>query len=108
MKKRIMILPAISTAALIIYKLCISAKTLPPEKYSSEWIEGLSDLDWEREREIVRQKYCNAEDGAAASYLQRLLWLFDKIRYEKNNSDKEYRGPAYHREHGYNLYKPEE
>ncbi len=76
-------------------------------KYSLEWIKKLTDKEWEMEREIVRQKFCNPKyDNAARIEFQNLLRLFDKVKSDREWAGLKPQGPAYHREHGYNLYKP--
>ena len=78
-------------------------------KYSYEWIKQLSDHDWEIEREIVRKKYCSPEyDTPTKVDFKRILDLFDKVRSNKIWDGKPMRGPAYHREHGFNLYKKDD
>jgi hypothetical protein len=78
-------------------------------KYSYKWIEQLSDHDWAIEREIVRKKYCSPEfDIPTRVDFKRILDLFDKVRSNKLWDGKPMRGPAYHREHGFNLYKSDD
>lgn len=81
-------------------------KNKAPIKYSSEWIKNLSDSDWENEREIIRQKFCNPKfDENVRIGFKKLLDLFDKIKSDRDWAGKVPQGPGYHREHGYNLYK---
>lgn len=78
-----------------------------PVKYSFEWIKNLTDKEWEIEREIIRQKFCNPKyDDSTRIGFQNLLNLFDKVKSEKDWAGKKPQGPAYRREHGLNLYKP--
>ncbi|WP_373126722.1 hypothetical protein [Dielma fastidiosa] len=78
-----------------------------PTKYSLEWIKKLPDKDWEIEREIVRQKFCNPKyDESTRIDFQNLLRLFDKVKSDGDWAGIKPQGPAYHREHGFNLYKP--
>lgn len=78
-----------------------------PVKYSLEWIKNLTDKEWETEREIIRQKFCNPKyDDSTRISFKNLLDLFDKVKSDKDWGGKKPQGPAYHREHGYNLYKP--
>lgn len=78
-----------------------------PLKYSFEWIKKLTDKDWETEREIIRKEFCNPKyDDSMRDGFQNLLRLFDKVKSDKDWAGIKPRGPAYHREHGYNLYKP--
>lgn len=75
-----------------------------PAKYSFEWIKNLTDVEWETEREIVRQNYCNPKfDMSTRSNFHNLLRLFDKVKSDRDWSGQEPRGPAYHREHGWYL-----
>jgi len=76
-------------------------------KYSIEWIKKLTDDDLETEREFIRQKFCNPNyDNSARIEFQNLLRLFDKVKSDKDWAGKMPQRPAYHREHGFNLYKP--
>lgn len=78
-----------------------------PAKYSFEWIKRLSDSDWKNEREVIRQKFCNPKyDDATRIRFQNLLRLFDKVKSDRDWAGLKTQGPVYHREHGYNLYKP--
>lgn len=78
-----------------------------PSKYSREWIKKLTDRDWEIEREIIRQKFCDSKyDESTRSGFQDLLRLFDKVKSDRDWAGIKPQGPAYHREHGFNLYKP--
>lgn len=78
-----------------------------PSKYSPEWINKLTDKDWEIEREIIRQKFCNPKyDESTRIGFWNLLGLFDKVKSDRNWAGIKPQGPAYHREHGFNLYKP--
>lgn len=78
-----------------------------PVKYSLEWIKKLTDKGWEIEREIIRQKFCNPKyDESTRIGFQNLLDLFDKVKSDRDWAGKKPQGPAYHREHGFNLYKP--
>lgn len=77
-----------------------------PSKYSLEWIKKLTDKDWEIEREIIRQKFCNSKyDESTRIGFQNLLRLFDKVKSDRDWAGIKPQGPAYHREHGFNLYK---
>ncbi len=78
-----------------------------PSKYSIEWIKQLTDKEWETEREIIRKKFCDPkyDDGTRIGF-QNLLKLFDKVKSDRDWAGLKPQGPAYHREHGYNLYKP--
>lgn len=81
----------------------------PPERDSEEWIENLSDDEWEKERERVRLDYCNPDlDGPTRDRAHRLLFPYDKIMSDRKWAGKEYEGPGYHREHGYGLYKDDD
>lgn len=78
-----------------------------PSKYSLEWIKRLSDVEWKKEREIIWQNYCNLQyDEDTRSEFRNLLRLFDKVKNDRDWDGMKPKGPAYHREHGYNLYKP--
>ena len=77
-----------------------------PSKYSSEWINGLSDAQWTKERNIVQNQYRNHKlNSDSREDCRRLLGLFDKVKSTRDWAGKTPQGPAYHREHGYGLYK---
>lgn len=77
-----------------------------PEKYSREWIESLTDSQWEVEREIVRKNSINGRlPLSEVIRWENIRNLFDKIKSERDWGDETPRGPRYHREHGFNLYK---
>lgn len=78
-----------------------------PSKNSFEWIKKLTDKEWETEREIIRQKFCNSKyDDTTRIEFENLLRLFDKVKSDRDWVGLKPQGPAYQREHGYNLYKP--
>lgn len=77
-----------------------------PSKYSLAWINNLSNNQWEEEREIVRQQYCDPNLSIAIrENFKRILDLFDKVKSDRDWAGRIPRGPAYHREHGRGLYK---
>lgn len=99
---------ALGLGSVAIASLSIFLAKRYPSKYSPEWIKQLSDRDWEVEREIIRKKFCNPQyRNSERNYFQIILNLFDKVKSEKDWAGVKPQGPAYHREHGFNLYKPE-
>lgn len=97
----------LGSLAVVVYGTykCLSNKE--SSKYSLEWIKRLKDKEWETEREIIRQKFCNPKyDDDTRIAFQNLLCLFDKVKSDRDWAGLKPQGPAYHREHGYNLYKP--
>jgi len=77
---------------------------MPPEKYSLEWIKGLTDSEWEKEREIVRQNSINSKLSLSEiTRWENLRHLFDKVKSERDWAGKTPQGPAVHREHGWYL-----
>lgn len=97
----------VSTSLIVVSReLPYMLISMPPEKYSREWIGSLSNGMWEKEREIVRQSMCNPKLGMEVqSECQNILRLFDKIKSERVWAGKKPMGSSYSREHGYNLYK---
>lgn len=72
--------------------------------YSAKWLETASDAELDFEREKVRVAYCSAgTDDYAASYLQNLLWRFDKEMSKRAWGDETPHAPTIHREHGWYL-----
>ena len=97
----------LSSLALVAYGAYKGFSKKEPSKYSIEWIKKLTDKEWETEREIIRQKFCNPKyDDATRIGFQHLLGLFDKVKSDRDWAGVKPQGPAYHREHGYNIYKP--
>ena len=78
-----------------------------PVKYSMAWIKGLSDSQWEIERQIVQDKYLDQRyDIPFRVDCKRILDLFDRVKSDRDWAGKIPRGPAYHREHA-GIYKPD-
>ena len=76
----------------------------PPKKYSLEWIQGLTDREWEKEREIVRQNSCNSNlPFSEIVRWEKLRDLFDKVKSDRDWAGKTPQGSAVHREHGWYL-----
>lgn len=108
-KKRIVLLSFIALAAVgtgVGISVAISKFNVGSLKYSDDWIRKLSPADWEKEREIVRVRFCSPKSKDEGYQLQQVLRRFDAIKCE---SETPYNGPIYPRarEHGWNLYKPE-
>ena len=77
-------------------------------KYSPEWIRGLSDEEWTKERKIVQNQFRNPALGTECQEEWHfLLELFARVKRAKIREVATPQGPAYHREHGRNLYKPD-
>lgn len=91
----------------IVTGLFIRISNRKPAKYSYNWIKSLTDKEWEDERKIIWQKYSNPEyDIDSRMRFWDLLELFDKVKSDRDWAGIKPQGPSYHREHGYNLYKP--
>ena len=91
-----------------LYKGVTALAGREPPKYSREWIEALTDAEWAAERQIIQDQYRNpALDIDFRESRRMLLFLFDKGKSAKDWAGQTPKGPAYHREHGYNLYKPD-
>lgn len=106
MKKMSKIILGIGGVTIAAVGAVIGLSNKKPPKYSSEWIKKLSDSDWEKEREIIRQKFCSPlYDTESKIKFQSILGLFDKIKSEKDWAGLIPHGPSYHGEHGTNLYK---
>lgn len=102
--KYILGIGSLAVAGLGVY---IGLSNKESSKYSLEWIKKLSDKNWEIEREIIRQKFCNPKyDESTRICFQNLLRLFDKVKRDRDWAGIKPQGPAYQREHGFNLYKP--
>ena len=79
-----------------------------PEKYSSKWFSTVSDEVLKAEREIVRKEYsASGADYLRAVYFQNLLYVIDSVLSRRAWNGEKPSGPIYHREDGYNLYRPE-
>lgn len=87
-----------------------SLKTAVEERnmYSPKWFKSTSDSVLHTERERVRLAYCSSgNDMSLATQLENLLSRFDKELSDRAWAGQTPRGPSYHREHGFNLYKPD-
>ena len=73
-----------------------------PEKYSRKWMEALSDKDWEKEREIVRQLWCKGKTMIDGMQIEPILNLFDMVKRERESDGKPIGFPV-HGEHGWYL-----
>ena len=72
-----------------------------PAKYSLRWIENLTNDEWEKEREILQEKFRNPQnDSTTKDVCGRLLDLFDKVKSKRDWNGQTPRGQTYHREHG--------
>ena len=68
-----------------------------PEEYSNKWIQGLTDDEWEEEREKVRLRHCSGDEKA-----QGILYRFDDEWCRRKDDGTPWTPPA-HREHGWYL-----
>ena len=87
-----------------------SLKTAVEERnmYSPKWFKSTSDSVLHTERERVRLAYCSSgNDMSLVTQLENLLSRFDKELSDRAWAGQTPRGPSYHREHGFNLYKPD-
>ena len=87
-----------------------SLKTAIEERnmYSPKWFKSASDSVLHSERERVRLAYCSSgNDMSLATQLENLLSRFDKELSNRAWAGQTPSGPSYHREHGFNLYKPD-
>lgn len=76
--------------------------------YSPKWFKSASDSVLHTERERVRLAYCSSgNDMSLATQFENLLSRFDKELSNRAWAGQTPRGPSYHREHGFNLYKPD-
>lgn len=76
--------------------------------YSPKWFKSASDNVLHTERERVRLAYCSSgNDMSLATHFENLLSRFDKELSNRAWAEQTPRGPSYHREHGFNLYKPD-
>lgn len=74
-----------------------------PEKFTKRWYESRSDEELDREREKVRQDYCNPElDDDYRASLYFTLKSFDGEMSRRAWEGKEPGHPA-HSEHGWYL-----
>lgn len=74
-----------------------------PEKYSIEWIESLSDADWETERRNAQLIFGSPKsDEETKLQFMKILDLFDMVKRQRDQSDKKPGFPV-HNEHGWYL-----
>ena len=56
----------------------------------------------------IRDRYRNPQyDNDKRIEFWNILKLYDKVKSDKDWNGKKPQGPAYHREHGFGLYKPD-
>ena len=93
----------VTAIAVPIVKILYSFINIEPEKYSREWFDKLSDEDLDREREIVFNSKDNPDKYNLLDTFNRVMYSRDQKRHagEKHN-------PIPPREHGNNLYKPDD
>lgn len=81
-----------------------------PEKYSDKWFQTLSREKLDAERKEIQKQWSSAGGNYSLGVrLQNLLYRFDdEIRF-RDHGDSKLEGYKYrpHREHGWNLYKPD-
>lgn len=77
-----------------------------PEPYATRWYEGLTDDEWQEEREKTRLAMRGTRDEQAIEMESRLRRFDDEWRRRKDDGTDDYVSPP-HREHGNNLYKPD-
>ena len=72
------------------------------------WFDKASLTELKAERDRIHTKYMNYTiNDEHRVFLRNLLPKFDKRIHELEWDGKTPSGPAYHREHGFNLYKPD-
>ncbi len=102
-------LAVVSTALMVASGIFLSIKH-KPEKYSDEWFSSLSREELDTEREKIQKQWCSAGgDYSLSVRLQNLLYRFDdemRLRDYGDLKPEDYKYPP-HREHGWNLYKPD-
>lgn len=104
-KKVLLTIAGLLGGGYAVYKSIVNKE---PSKYSLEWIKGLSTAQWESEREIVQNQFRNPQyDVSFRENCKRILELFDKVKSTRDWAGQKTQGPAYHREHGFGLYKKE-
>jgi hypothetical protein len=93
-RRVICVLGSLAVVSFGIYK-GLANKEHP--KYSLKWITKLTDREWEAEREIIRQKFCNPKyDDSTRIGFQNLLRLFDKVKSNRDWAGIKPQGAAYH------------
>ncbi len=94
----------IGSAALVGGGILMAVINRGNPKYGVKWIQSLTDAQWEKEREIVRQKFCSPEyDFDSKARFQKILDLFDSVKSKRDWAGKQPQGPAFKREHGWYL-----
>ena len=72
------------------------------------WFDKASLTELKAERDRIHTNYMNYTiNDEHREFLWNLLPKFDKKIHELEWDGKTPSGPAYHREHGFNLYKPD-
>lgn len=74
-----------------------------PEKFTRDWYESRSNEELDKEREKVRQDYCNPElDDDYRASLYFILHDFDEEMSKRAWGNEEFGYPI-HNEHGWHL-----
>lgn len=63
-------------------------------------------IDKEGQQEKLRKDFSAVYDESTRISFQNLRRLFDKVKSDRDWAGIKSQGPAYQREHGFNLYKP--
>lgn len=100
---------AAGTALMVGTYIFLSMKR-EPEEYSDKWFRSLSREELDVEQEKIQKQWCSVKgDYSLGILLQSLLYRFaDEMRFRDHGDLKpeNYEYPP-HREHGWNLYKPD-
>ena len=77
-------------------------------KSLGKWLKKASLEDLKEARNNTHSEWMtHTTNDEYRDNLWRLMQLLDKKIREREQAGKTQIGPAYHREHGYNLYKPD-
>jgi len=88
--------------------LCLLFGIKHPKAYTRKWIEGLSDIEWTKEREKVQTMLLDPTlDVDFREKCRKVLLIFDRVKSARDWAGQNPCAPSYPREHGHNLWKPE-
>lgn len=104
--KKPILIGGVLVAGAIAVIVCKALGQSEPEPYTTRWYEGLTDDEWQEEREKTRLAM-RGTCGELADEMYFRLKRFDDEWSRRKDDGTDYHGPSLHREHGNNLYKPD-
>jgi hypothetical protein len=103
-KNKVNMIAAIGVIGGIGLFICKGLANKHPAKYTISWIENLTDTEWGKEREIVRQKFVSPKySDDTREYFKKILGLFDRVKSNRGWAGEKPGGPV---RYGHGWYLP--